>query len=200
MRSWLTRPFPRMMNYTHTPNEAMKKTFLICCLLLASLSVKAQFTAVRINALGWATGTMNVGIDVAVSEKWSVDLSGYWNPIDGDNLRFKVLSTTIGVRRWRFEPHVGMFYGVHATVTKYKIGNAQKRYNGWMAGIGSSVGYSWMLSRRWNVSLEGGLGIFWMDDVLWHPYSTQTDDIIMKNYKRIVLAPSKIELSFSYLF
>lgn len=178
----------------------MKRILIIWCLLLASLPAKAQYTAVRINALGWATGTLNMGVDVAVSDKWSVELSGYWNPIDGDNLRFKVLSATFGVRRWRFEPHVGFFYGVHTTVTKYKIGNRHRRYNGWMAGIGSSVGYSWMLSRRWNITLEGGLGLFWMDDVLWPPHSAQTEDIILTHSKRLALVPSKIELSFSYLF
>lgn len=178
----------------------MRKYVVICCLLFASLPAKAQYTAVRVNALSWATGTMNVGVDVAVSDKWSVDLSGYWNPIDGDNLRFRILSATVGVRRWRFEPHVGFFYGVHTTVTKYKIGNSHKRYNGWMAGIGSSVGYSWMLSHRWNITLEGGLGFYWMDDVLWPPHSGGADDILLKHYKRLVLAPSKVELSFSYLF
>ncbi len=38
----------------------------------------AQIFAVRVNALGWTTGTLNAGVEIAVSDQWSVDLSGYW--------------------------------------------------------------------------------------------------------------------------
>lgn len=85
--------------------------------------------------------------------------SGYWNPIATDNLRMKVLAGTVGVRRWRCEPYAGLFWGLHSTVARYRVGNGRNRYNGWTAGAGSSVGYAWRLARRWSFSLEGGLGI-----------------------------------------
>lgn len=178
----------------------MRKLLILLVCVLAAHTASAQYTAVRVNALGWATGTLNAGVDVAVAQKWSVELSGYWNPISTESLRANVLAATIGVRRWRFEPHVGLFWGLHSTLAKYKVGNSRTRYNGWTTGIGSSVGYSWMLAKRWNLTLEGGVGIYYMDDLRWHPDPSPYEAIRYEHCRRIVLAPSKIEVAFSYLF
>ena len=179
----------------------MKKLFIALLFALATgATASAQYTTVRTNVLGLATGTVNVGVDVAVADKWSVDVSGYWNLISTERLQFNVLVGTVAVRRWRFEPHVGLFYGIHATAAKYKVGNTGRRYYGWTGGAGASVGYCWMLSRRWNFSLEGGLGVFYMRDTLWHPDSSSLEDILLRHCKRVLLAPSKIEVAFSYLF
>lgn len=143
----------------------MRKLLILLLCVLAAHTASAQYTAVRVNALGWATGTLNAGVDVAVAQKWSVELSGYWNPIATEKLWANVLVATVGVRRWRFESYVGLFWGLHSTLAKYKVGNSRTRYNGWTTGIGSSVGYSWMMAKRWNLNLEGGVGIYYMDDL-----------------------------------
>lgn len=178
----------------------MKKILFLILLTLIVSVASAQYSAVRINALGIATGTINAGIDLAVTDKWSVDLSGYWNPIKSNAFSANVLAATVGVRRWRFEPHVGFFYGTHITASNYKIGNSNTRYNGWLVGIGGSVGYSWMLAKRWNFSMEGGLSILYMKDTKWNTDTPPTDDITLYHNNRVVLAPSKLEASFSYLF
>ena len=91
----------------------MKKLFIALLFALATgATASAQYTTVRTNVLGLATGTVNVGVDVAVADKWSVDVSGYWNLISTERLQFNVLVGTVAVRRWRFEPHVGLFYGI----------------------------------------------------------------------------------------
>ena len=138
--------------------------------------------------------------EVAVAERWSVVASGYWNPIATDNLRMKVLAGTVGVRRWRCEPYAGLFWGLHSTVARYRVGNGRNRYNGWTAGAGSSVGYAWRLARRWSFSLEGGLGIYYMDDTRWTPRPSPVEDVLLRHYRRVVLAPAKLEVSFSYVF
>lgn len=178
----------------------MKKILFFLLLALFAQAASAQYSAVRINALAMATGTLNAGIDVTVSGKWSVDVSGYWNPISTDNLRMKVLGAVVGVRRWRFEPHVGLFWGLHSALAQYRVGNGRKRYNGWTVGIGSSIGYSWLLARRWNFSVEGGLALHYMDDTRWNPRPSPTEDIHLRHCRRLVLAPAKLEASFSYMF
>ena len=120
----------------------MKRIFALLLFVLAANAASAQQAAVRVNALALATGTLNAGIEVAVAERWSVVASGYWNPIATDNLRMKVLAGTVGVRRWRCEPYAGLFWGLHSTVARYRVGNGRNRYNGWTAGAGSSVGYA----------------------------------------------------------
>ncbi len=178
----------------------MKRIFALLLFVLAANAVSAQHAAVRVNALSLATGTLNAGIDVTVSEKWSVVASGYWNPIATDNLRMKVLAGTVGVRRWRCEPHTGLFWGFHSTVARYRVGNRHNRYNGWMTGVGSSVGYAWRLAHRWSFSLEGGLGIYYMDGTRWNPHPSPVEDVLLRHYRRIVLAPTQLEVSFSYVF
>ena len=77
----------------------MKRLFVLLLFVLVANAASAQYTAVRVNTLGLATGTVNAGVDVAVSEKWSVEASAYWNPISTESLRTKVLGAVVGVRR-----------------------------------------------------------------------------------------------------
>ena len=147
----------------------MKRIFALLLFVLAANAAPAQDAAVRVNALALATGTLNAGVDVTVSRKWSITASGYWNPIATDNLRMQVLAGTVGVRRWRCEPHAGLFWGLHTGMARYRVGNGCNRYNGWTAGAGSSVGYAWRVARRWSFALEGGLGLYYMDDTRWKP-------------------------------
>ena len=132
----------------------MKRIFALLLFVLAANAAPAQDAAVRVNALALATGTLNAGVDVTVSRKWSITASGYWNPIATDNLRMQVLAGTVGVRRWRCEPHAGLFWGLHTGMARYRVGNGCNRYNGWTAGAGSSVGYTWRVARRWSIALE----------------------------------------------
>ncbi|MFR9554282.1 MAG: DUF3575 domain-containing protein [Rikenellaceae bacterium] len=160
-------------------------------LALTSSIASAQYTAVRVNTLALATGTLNAGVDVAVSDKWSVDVSAMWSPVLNN-----ATSLTAGVRRWRFEPSVGWFWGMHTSTAYYDI----KDKIGWVVGAGSSVGYSWILSKRWNFALEGGLGVFYIYDKWLVPDTSPLEDIIIRHRKRVMLLPSKFEVSFSYLF
>ncbi len=58
----------------------MKKIILALLLLICFSTAKAQYTAVRVNTLALATGTINAGVDIALSDKWSLDISSVWNP------------------------------------------------------------------------------------------------------------------------
>lgn len=178
----------------------MRKILFTMLLLITAHAASAQNSAIRVNTLTLATGTLNAGADIAIADKWSIDGSVLWNPIATDKLSLKTLAGTIGVRRWRFEPHVGLFWGVHSTIAQYDYYNTHKRYKGWTVGVGTSIGYSWMLSKRWNFSLEGGLGLFYMQDRNVSLPFPDTEDIVIRHYKRLVLLPSKLEVSFSYLF
>lgn len=58
----------------------MRKLIKIILTIVAAIMVNqvaAQYSAVRVNALGIVTGTLNAGVDVAVADKWSVDVSAY---------------------------------------------------------------------------------------------------------------------------
>lgn len=181
--------------------EMGKKLFIIAALvLLGSTGARAQFFSVKVNALGWATGTVNAGVEVAVAKQWSVELSGYWNPIQTDRFSAKAWWVQPAARYWLYEHFVGHFFAVHPTYGRYDVGNGKWQYKGWLSGLGFSYGYTWILAKRWNLTAEGGIGVYYMQDTKRDRKSDDWRPECFTNYRRVVFAPSKLELSFSYLF
>ena len=69
-----------------------------------------------------------------------------------------------------------------------------------MAGIGFSYGYAWLLSKRWNITAEIGIGIYRMTDTRRDRMPPEYEPIFIHHYKRWVVGPSRAEVSFNYLF
>ncbi len=154
----------------------MKLKFFIPLLLgmLFCTNVKAQDVAIKTNLLYDATATVNVGVEVGVAPKWTIDISGNlnaWN-IDEDT-KWRHWLAQPEARYWfcdRFSRH---FIGVHAIGGQYNIGGVKnnvsflgtnfkqltdKRYQGWAAGAGVAYGYAFILGKHWNLELEIGVG------------------------------------------
>ncbi len=177
------------------------KVFIITIfVLLGATGARAQFFGVKGNALGWVTGTVNAGFEVAVDKQWSVEISGYWNPIRTDRFSARAWWVQPALRWWRYEHFAGHFLATHPAYGRYDVGNARWHRRGWLTGLGFSYGYSWLLARQWNFTVEGGIGFYYMSD---RREEYETDDwspVVIVHSRRVVLAPSKLEVSFSYLF
>lgn len=180
----------------------MKRLIIICLIMqfLIAAKLQAQYSAVRTNALGWLAGTPNIGLDVAVSPRWSVEGCTYWNPIKTSNFRTTAVGVSAGMRYWRFEPHVGSFWGLHTAYGRYDVGGKIWHYKGFFTGLGASYGYSRLIKTRWNLTAELGIGCFYSKDKKQKYVYPNCDDIYIYHYQRIVLAPSRSEISVSYLF
>jgi len=94
----------------------------------------------------------------------------------------------------------GMFFGAQLSYVGYDLGSRSRRYDGRAFGIGVSYGYSWMFSKRWNVAVEAGIGLFHTKDTRRNPTVGEWDDEYVYHYRRWTLFPSKAAVSFSYLF
>lgn len=57
---------------------------------------EAQFFTAKVNAFAALTGTVNVGLDAAVADKWTLDISGYWNPINSDSFSCRLYAAQLG--------------------------------------------------------------------------------------------------------
>lgn len=68
------------------------------------------------------------------------------------------------MRWWAWQPFVGHYLSAHLAAATYHVGNDRWHYRGRLAGIGISYGFAWPLARRWNLSVEGGIGIYYMKD------------------------------------
>lgn len=177
---------------------------LILLALLAALAVPrpaaAQFFGVRLNALAAATGTLNLALEAAVTDRWSLEAALYWNPIDTPTYSTRLTGVQLGARRWFYETFVGHFLGVQATYASYIWGGRHDTYKGTLGGLGLSYGYAWMLSKRWNLTLEAGVGIYRMRDTQRLRTLPEYEPYTVHRYKRWAAGPSRAEVSFTYLF
>lgn len=182
-----------------------QRIFITTVLLFVALwgsphGAAAQIFAVRADALAALTGTLHLGGEVSVADKWSVEASGYWNPVKSSSLSMNFHALQLGGRYWFYESFVGHFLGQHLTYVGYDLGSRTKRYKGNAYGLGVSYGYAWMLSKRWNIALEAGIGLFHTEDTRRDPTVSDWEDEYIYHNRRWTLAPTKLEVSFSYIF
>ena len=90
------------------------KRILIFLMLLVSISLSAQDVAVKTNLLYDATTTINLGAEIGVAPKWTVDLSANYNGWTfNDNKKWKHWMAQPEVRYWFCERFNGHFLGAH---------------------------------------------------------------------------------------
>ena len=153
--------------------RALLLIFVLCVASLNKLS--AQEWGVKTNLLYDATTSINLGIEKAVADKWTIELSGNWNPFQfEDNKKWKHWLVQPDVRYWTCRKFGGHFLAGHLWGGQYNVGNIDfipdflgnnfsnlkdYRYEGWFAGAGIGYGYAWMLGKHWNLEAELGVGV-----------------------------------------
>ncbi len=153
----------------------MNKRMTIMTMALLCVQVAlAQKAALKSNLLYDATTTINLGLEFALSPKWTLDLSGNYNGWTfSDNRKWKHWMVQPEARYWFCNKMQGHFIGLHAMGGQYNMGNIDLdfnflgtnfsklkdyRYEGWAVGAGLAYGYAWTLSKHWNLEAEIGLG------------------------------------------
>lgn len=156
----------------------MKRKILILIMTLAAFTAvqrtQAQDVAVKTDLASDAATNINLGLEFGLSQKWTLDISGEYNPWTfSHNKKWKHLSIQPEARYWFCQKMSGHFLGFHAMGGKYNIGNLDLgfkmfgtdfrklkdyRFAGWYVGAGIAYGYAWMLGRHWNLEAEIGLG------------------------------------------
>ncbi len=147
---------------------------ILFLMVLSAGNVSAQEVALKTNAVYLATVTPNLGLEVALAPKWTLDLSGNYNPWTfSDNMKWKHWLVQPEVRYWLCEKMGGHFFGLHMLGGQYNVGNVNLnfkmlgtdfsklkdyRYEGWFIGAGVAYGYAWMLGKHWNLEAELGVG------------------------------------------
>lgn len=98
---------------------------ILLLLLILSKSGQAQQVAVKTNLLYWATSTPNLGVEVALSRKLTLDLSANYNAWDffPDNMSLRHYLVQPELRYWTCKRFEGHFLGLHAMGGKFNIGN-----------------------------------------------------------------------------
>lgn len=160
--------------------KTMKKLFTVALFCFGlSAGAFAQKFAMKTNLLYDATSTMNLGGEIGLAPKWTLDISGNYNPWTfSDNRKMKHWLIQPEVRWWTCQKFSGHFFGLHGHYAQYNMGGMlpwgfetgkmfgnisndamlNHRYEGWLAGGGISYGYHWILGNRWSLEATVGVG------------------------------------------
>ncbi|MBR2301300.1 MAG: DUF3575 domain-containing protein [Bacteroidaceae bacterium] len=152
---------------------------LSCLLILAmtlffAQEVKSQHAAIKTNIIYDAAATINVGAEFGLAPRWTLDVSGNfnaWNMPEGRKWKHWLAQPEF--RYWFCDRFAGHFLGFHLQGGQYNIGGLKNcmnflgtdfsqlsdyRFQGWFAGAGIGYGYTWILSKHWNLEAEIGVG------------------------------------------
>lgn len=201
------------------PQKSMhrrKLPLLLVMLAMAFTGLRAhsQDVAIKTNVLYDAALSPNLGVEVRVAPRWSVELSGNlnaWTLNDGKKWKHWLLQPE--ARYWFCEALGGHFIGIHALGGQYNVGqldipinflgtNFKKlkdnRYQGWYAGVGVAYGYSWLLHKHWNLEAEIGIGYVHTryDRYECEGCGRKTASGLHKNY----FGPTKAAINVVYVF
>lgn len=135
--------------------------------------VAAQDFALKSNLVADGLMNINLGAEVGIAPRWTIDVSGEFNGWTlSHGRRWKHWAVQPEGRYWFCDRFAGHFVGIHAHGGQYNIGGFDGRYNlfgtdarklknsryeGWFVGAGVAYGYAWILGRHWN--LEGEIGV-----------------------------------------
>lgn len=174
------------------------KKFLIIWILLFPIVCNAQKYGIKTNIIGLATGSFNIEASVALSSKWTLHFPFSWNPFNiGKNYKIQHLIGEPGARLWFWHNYTGYFIGIQAIAAVFNIGVNDYRYYGWATGAAVSGGYTFMLSRRWNLETEIGIGACWSEyDIYKRPKCGEYED----SKRKLIVGPEKVSLAIMYIF
>lgn len=190
-----------------------KRFFLLCIISIAAFSLNAQTDtrsslhlpsfALKTNALYWATTTTNLGMEIGLSKKFTLDISGTYNPWEfSDNKKIKHWSVQPELRYWPCERFNGHFFGLHGHYAEYNVGGIKmldldgKRYEGNLYGGGISYGYHWILNNRWSIEATIGVGYAHLD---YDKYRCEECGSKIKSDNNNYWGPTKAGISFIYI-
>ena len=195
----------------------MRRNRILWIMILAFLglapSLKAQDFALKSNILSDAALTPNLGLEVGLAPKWTLDVSGQINAWPVKDRRWKHWLVQPEARYWFCRRFAGHFLGFHALGGQFNFGNwkhgfdflgtdfsklKDMRYQGWGAGAGVAYGYAWPVHPHWNIEAEIGLGWIYTryDSYPCSECGSKVADNKAHNY----VGPTKLALNIVYIF
>lgn len=166
-----------------------------------------KFT-VKTNLLWAATLTPNLGVEIGLGRKTTLELMGGYNPwnLDGSFEDNKKLVHTVikpEFRYWLCERFNGHFFGVHAFYANYNVSGydipllfeKEYRYEGTAFGAGISYGYYWPWSRHWGLEFNVGAGVALMN---YEKYNCEKCSASLGTFEKTYVGPTSAGVKLIY--
>lgn len=175
-------------NANRTWSLARSLLLIVPCLVALALTgtkASAQTLNIKTNLLYDATASINLGVEVGLAPRWTLDVSGNYNPFTfNDGKKWKHWLVQPEARYWFCDKFNGHFLGIHVHGGEFNCANrstfpginkqlfgdcTDTRHEGWYYGAGISYGYQWILSKRWSFEMSIGAGYVGSDYDIYEP-------------------------------
>lgn len=177
----------------------MKRKAVLLFIILGFKTVGySQDFTLKTNGLYWATTTLNMGVEKAISNQVTLEADVAYNPWTfREDKKMRLLLVQPEMKYWLCEKYEGHFVGIHLHGAQFYGGFGSKLYDGYLAGGGVTYGYDWILSPHWN--LEAAIGVGYAH--LWYKQSPNLPCIKCQEKKNEnYIGPTKAALSLVYIF
>lgn len=172
---------------------------MLCCASEAA----AQRLAVKTDAVKWAMMMPNAGIEFALGQRWTFDISVYGGyKMYGYDA--KLFTAQPEVRYWLSgRPIARAYVGATAFASHFDMEWDSEYHNGDALGGGLTFGYAWFLSSRWSIEAYCGFGVAAYKeertalDTDFDGYFDAKRSI--SNSRGYVMCPAKLGASFIYI-
>ena len=185
----------------------MKERIILALVLFGfCLSSEAQKLSVSTNILDYAAlGTMNVEASYAITRHWNLVAGVRYNPFTfrkGEperQFQYRQQSYSAGVRLWPWHIWSGWWFSSKFRYQEYNIGGilSPQTQEGDRFGLGFYSGYTYMISRHFN--LEFGLGL-WGGLDMYTKYSCPYCGVRVDKGRNVFLLPDDLMIALVYVF
>lgn len=183
-----------------------KITLISVAFLLHVLPSAAQKASVSTDLLDYlCLGTFNVEASYSLSQHWSIVADARYNPFSfhkGDSERqfqLRQQSYSVGVRAWPWHTFSGWWLACKLRYQEYNQGGILSRdtEEGDRIGTGLYAGYTYMLSKHFNI--EFGLGL-WGGAAWYRKYTCPACGLTVEDGRKWFLLPDDLRISLAYVF
>ena len=181
----------------------MKKQILLLLTIILVTSAdkaSAQMYGVSTNILGWATGTINGAIEFKTSDKWSIEVPIYFNPIVTDNVSMLHITTQPTLKYWYQSVFVGHYLSISNTTSYFKFGRKESMNKGFIVGAGVGYGYSFIINKYISLNIEAGVGAYYTRYDAYKKTLLDTEDELILTHSKIKILPSRLVAGITYYF
>lgn len=127
--------------------------------------LETRFFAAKTNLLFGAATIANVGFEMELGRKWSIDIPFYYSPYNiSPTRKLRVMATQPELRRWLTKAGEGHFFGLHGTIAGFNVAiNDHGRYQDpdrpmWGFGLGYGYALNFGVDKKWGLEFNVGFG------------------------------------------
>ena len=177
-------------------SRPLRVAFISCVFLCSTLSICAQRVALHTNTIDWLTLSPNLGVEFSLNSRLSLDFSAAGNPFKvRDDMYLRQARIQSELKYWFTGILTCHYMGVTAGYGAFDFGLRSRGFYGDAYAAGLTYGYSWILSRRWNMEISTGIGALYYRMARYTPGTPHPQP----NESGWTIAPVKLAFSFIYV-